>query len=150
MKAATLRSPLVLEINQAQVKDETDWGGGLFVCDSTQPWIARVRLTDKQAIASDPAVCSQLARQQKKPMTNPTYAERRALAESLCDFFRCPTTGRVLDGLKHDDKVICGCGKTNPVVAARGHREAPGVHIKTYLERATADEWIKQEEERRA
>jgi hypothetical protein len=62
-----------------------------------------------------------------------TYAERRALAEALCDFFRCPTTGRVLDGPKHDDKVICGCGKTNPVVAARGHREAPGVHIKTYL-----------------
>ncbi len=77
----------------------------------------------------------------------PTNPARRALAEALADFYRCPTTGRIIDGMKGDDKVLCGCGKTNPRVAERGHREAPGVHIKAYLQTATVDEWIKQEEE---
>jgi hypothetical protein len=71
---------------------------------------------------------------------------RKAIAAALCDFFRCPTTGKVIDGLKGDDKVLCGCGETNPRVSGVGHREAPGVHIKAYLETATVDEWIAQHE----
>lgn len=74
---------------------------------------------------------------------------RRAAIEALADFWRCPNSGRIIEGMKGDDKVLCNCRKTNPRVAAVGHREAPGVHIKAYLQPATIDEWTQQREERR-
>jgi hypothetical protein len=63
-------------------------------------------------------------------------------------FFKCPTTGDILAALPHDDKVLCGCGKTNPKVARVGHREGPGTHVIRFLERATAKQYVDQEEER--
>lgn len=51
------------------------------------------------------------------------------LLEALQDFWFCPTTGRVLDGPKHDDKVICPCSPTL-------------THLKRSLRRATVEEYI--------
>ncbi len=68
--------------------------------------------------------------------------ERRMFLEASVEFFRCPNTGRVIEGLKGDDKVLCHCGKTNPGV----NGERPGVHIRSLLSRATVDEYLKQEE----
>lgn len=72
---------------------------------------------------------------------------REALAEAMCDFFRCPNNGRVIDGMKHDDKVMCACGRSNP--KARNPEGITGGivhHAKVYLERATAREWIEQKD----
>ncbi len=66
---------------------------------------------------------------------------KRLLAEALLDFFRCPNSGRVIDGAKHDDKVLCGCGVPNPRVPT----EAPHHHVRRFLERATVDDWMAQE-----
>jgi len=75
---------------------------------------------------------------------------RLALASALCDFHKCPYTERVIDSPKHDDKVLCGCRKTNPRVHAVGHSEAVSAssvhHIKRYLNTATAEEFEKQME----
>lgn len=51
-----LRKPLELEINKALAKDATNWGGGVYVmCEAVlENWIARVRLTDEQAIVAFP------------------------------------------------------------------------------------------------
>lgn len=66
-----------------------------------------------------------------------TDEQRRACLEATADFFRCPHTGRVIEGMKHDDKVMCGCGKPNPRVPT----EAPHHHVKRFLERATVDQY---------
>lgn len=76
-------------------------------------------------------------------------ANRKALLEALASFYRCPVTNQVIEAIRGDDKVCCPCGKTNPKIVAVGHREAPGVHIVSYLVKATADEYIQQEEARR-
>lgn len=77
-----------------------------------------------------------------------TPEARRNLLLALCDFHRCPHTGRVIESQKGDDKALCNCGKPSPKMAAAGHREAPGTHIKAWLEPATVDEYIAQEEKR--
>lgn len=65
-------------------------------------------------------------------------------------FYRCPNSGRVIGpSSPNDDKVLCGCGKPQP--ASRGYRsgvrafaEPPGTHVKRFLPRATADDYIAQ------
>jgi hypothetical protein len=32
----------------------------------------------------------------------------------MFEFFICPNTGKVIEGLPGDDKVLCNCGKSNP------------------------------------
>ena len=52
--------------------------------------------------------------------------------------FVCPNDGRVIvDHLASDDKVICGCGKPNPVVTEGMQRveSRTGVHYKSGLKR---------------
>lgn len=68
---------------------------------------------------------------------------RRALLLTMSDFHRCPTTGRVIEGMKGDDKVVCGCGKSSPKV----RESIQGVvhHIKRCMEPATVDEYLDQE-----
>lgn len=81
-------------------------------------------------------------------MTEREILRSRALA-MWGGFYRCPTTGHVLEQLPGDDKVICGCGRSNPRVPAE-HTEQTGVHIVRSLETASVDAYLDQEEERRA
>ncbi len=53
-------------------------------------------------------------------------------------------------GGRHDDKVLCGCGKPNPHVTFREAVSGVVHHVKAFLKRATVDEYIAQEEARRA
>lgn len=72
------------------------------------------------------------------------------IMERMSDFHRCPNTGRIIDSCKHDDKAICNCGETNPQLAINGTREAPGTHLKRFLATAPVEEYILQEQARRA
>jgi hypothetical protein len=65
------------------------------------------------------------------------------LHHGLSDVWFCPTTGRVIDGLLHDDKVLCGCKRSNPIVPAE-RTEQTGVHIKRFLVPATEHDWLAQ------
>lgn len=59
-------------------------------------------------------------------------------------FYLCPTTGRVLAALQGDDKVLCGCGKSNPKVWQE-RTEQTGVHIVRFLTPTTAEAFAIQE-----
>lgn len=69
---------------------------------------------------------------------------QRVLALAMWDgFFRCPTTGKILEALPGDDKVLCSCGVSNPAVPQEmTHRT--GVHIRRFLQAATVDEYLDQ------
>jgi hypothetical protein len=69
-------------------------------------------------------------------------AHKVALARHLFDLHRCPTTGRIIESDKSDDKALCHCGQTNPKVAATGCTESPNTHIKRFLTVATAEEYV--------
>jgi hypothetical protein len=60
-------------------------------------------------------------------------------------FFRCPTTGRVIEALHGDDKVLCPCGVSNPRVPTE-QTHLTGVHIVRFLTEATVDEYLDQRE----
>lgn len=63
-------------------------------------------------------------------------------------FVKCPTTGRFLAGSLGDDKVLCNCGTSNPKVwQERTH--LTGVHIVRYCEPATAEQFARQELDRK-
>jgi hypothetical protein len=71
------------------------------------------------------------------------------IASRLMDFHLCPNTGRVLDGTPGDDKVICGCGKSNPSLVSMGHSEGidrGGLvhHVKRFLIAATIADYRAQ------
>jgi hypothetical protein len=55
----------------------------------------------------------------------------------------CPTTGRVLDVLHGDDKVLCNCRTSNPVVPDERTNET-GTHIVRFCRSATVEEWLDQ------
>ena len=69
-------------------------------------------------------------------------------------FHFCPVSGKVLWGVTSDDKVLCPCGKTNPILVRRGVRESAPFqesapygyrwHVKHFLLPATADDYISQ------
>lgn len=61
------------------------------------------------------------------------------------DFRRCPTTNRVLGVLSGDDKVMCGCGRSNPKVPQE-ETQRTGTHIVRFLAAATAVEYLEQEQ----
>jgi len=75
-----------------------------------------------------------------------TSSQRRIFLEAIAEFFRCPNTGKVIEGMPHDDKVICYCGRSNPKV----QEAVQGVvhHIKRFLEPASVDEYLAQEDGR--
>jgi hypothetical protein len=66
---------------------------------------------------------------------------KRALAQAMFDFHRCPNTGKVIESGKDDNKALCGCG-----IAENG---VVGLHYKPNLKSATVDDYMAQEEERR-
>lgn len=76
---------------------------------------------------------------------------RSEFLERTADYWQCPNDGRILIGVQHDDKVLCGCGRPNPACARQESKAIPstdfgvhydfiGAHIKSYLKRATLDE----------
>lgn len=70
----------------------------------------------------------------------------RATAELLWGgFYRCPTTGRIIEALQGDDKAICGCRRSNPRMPAE-QTERTGVHIIRFLDQVTTDEYLDQRE----
>lgn len=63
--------------------------------------------------------------------------QRRQMAERLWGgFYRCPTTGRVLEQLPGDDKVLCPCSPT-------------GTHRVAELERVSVEEYLDDRERRK-
>lgn len=56
-----------------------------------------------------------------------------ALASRLLIYVRCPTTGRTLDGIPGDDKVICNC----PEALRHG-----GTHLVSKCKTSTVQEWM--------
>lgn len=77
---------------------------------------------------------------------------QRRMMERGADLYRCPNNGRIIETMKHDDKVLCNCGRTSPALAKRGFQDAPGTHMKSFLPSATFEEWweqrLKDEEKR--
>lgn len=67
------------------------------------------------------------------------------IAEALMKFYRCPTTGRVIDAVPHDDKALCGCRKSNPKVPGEA-TERTGTHLVKFLERSSAKAMREQRE----
>jgi hypothetical protein len=78
-----------------------------------------------------------------------TREEQRVFLEATADLFRCPNTGRIIEGEKHDDKVVCGCGKQNPKTPYREGISGVVHHVKRYLVTVTVDEYLDEEEKRR-
>ena len=62
------------------------------------------------------------------------------------DFHICPASGKVLMSPKHDDKALCWCGLSSPALIRLGVRDAPGTHLKSVLQRSTAQQYIEQED----
>ena len=64
----------------------------------------------------------------------------------LRGFFICPTTGKVIHTAFDDDKVYCGCMKSNPECPTEGAEET-GTHRVAFLRGATEeefDQWVKK------
>lgn len=77
-----------------------------------------------------------------------TRDERRAVLDIMgIEFYKCPTNGTILEKMRGDDKVLCGCGKSNPRVPREG-TEQTATHMVRFLDRATVDEYMEQEEKR--
>lgn len=65
-----------------------------------------------------------------------------ARAEALWGgFYRCPTTGRIIEAVPGDDKAVCRCGRSNPRVPDE-RTERTGCHIVRFMDRATAAEYV--------
>lgn len=57
----------------------------------------------------------------------------RLMAQHFMVYVLCPTTGRTIDGMKGDDKVICNCGEA----MRRG-----GTHIVSQCRPSSVDKWM--------
>jgi hypothetical protein len=60
-------------------------------------------------------------------------------------FYRCPTSGRIIEALPGDDKAMCPCGRSNPNVPTE-RTERTGVHVVRFLKSATAAEYVDQQQ----
>jgi hypothetical protein len=81
--------------------------------------------------------------------------QRRKVYSIGSEYFRCPTSGRVIQGDNHDDKVLCGCGRTNPALLVASPKsnevhERVTVHVKRFLTPATVDEYLEQKDREQA
>lgn len=63
----------------------------------------------------------------------PTYDAVRASA--LLVYVKCPTTGRTIDAIRGDDKVICNC----PPAMQRG-----GTHLVSQCPGSTVEQWMRE------
>jgi CDGSH-type Zn-finger protein len=75
---------------------------------------------------------------------NQYVPDREMLLVFYDGFVRCPNTGRIIEVLKNDNKVLCRCGKSNPRFPQED-AERTGCHFVAKLRRATVDEFIEQE-----
>ena len=66
---------------------------------------------------------------------------RRLLLQLFAGFYRCPTTGRILEALPGDDNVACGCGTSNPRCPREG-AERSFTHRIAYLEAVSVDDYL--------
>lgn len=74
---------------------------------------------------------------------------KRVIVEAMWGgFYRCPTTGTIIEALPGDDKVLCGCRRSNPLVPTE-RTEQTATHIVRFLDRATTDEYLDQRERRK-
>ena len=76
-----------------------------------------------------------------------TERETRKLNALLmwAGFYRCPTTGRIVEAMTGDDKVLCRCGQSNPRVPQERTAQT-GTHIVRFLDAATVDEYLDQQD----
>lgn len=58
-------------------------------------------------------------------------------------FVKCPNTGRILEILPGDTKVLCNCRKSNPDFPGED-AERTGVHFVHFCEKATVREYVEQ------
>lgn len=78
-----------------------------------------------------------------------TEEERAAIRQTAVKlygadgFYRCPTTGQVIEALPGDDKAICGCGRSNPRCPEE-RTERTRTHKRRFLVSASVDDWIDQ------
>jgi len=79
-------------------------------------------------------------RTEKRKVIKP---DRRMLGILYDGFVKCPTTGKILEVLEGDDKVLCSCGKSNPKCQAE-QTERTHTHLVSFCERASVDEFITQ------
>lgn len=63
--------------------------------------------------------------------TGGTFSKKMATA--LLGYLRCPSTGRTIDYIPGDDKVICNC----PAARERG-----GTHLVCECEKSSVDQWM--------
>lgn len=70
----------------------------------------------------------------------------KLLMAKLSDFYICPTTGKAVDSLRGDDKVLCNCGKSNPK-APWEETHKTGTHVVKFLEKSNVDQWVKDHPE---
>lgn len=115
---------------------ECDEGGdakfnGVEIEVKSRDWDEAIRLT---MVAYDVAIRT----------TQPLRDARYAAVAAISDFHRCPNTGQVIHSTIGDDKALCLCGKTNP----KFPMELEGVHVKSFLETATAEQFAMQENAR--
>lgn len=54
----------------------------------------------------------------------------------MLDYYKCPTTGRIIAALPGDDKVLCYCGQSNPKCP---YKETYPTHVLVYLVPATEE-----------
>mgnify|MGYP001569452356 CR=1 FL=1 len=77
------------------------------------------------------------------------YVEREARRLNAhlmwAGFYRCPTTGRIIEAMSGDDKVLWRCQRSNPLVPAERTAQT-GTHIVRFLEAATVDEYLDQQD----
>lgn len=87
-------------------------------------------------------------------VNDPERERKRAVYGGGSDFWLCPISGRVIRGNPHDNKVLCGCGRTNPAVLVNtpkadetgGVPGGPAHHFKSFLKPATVDDFIDQQD----
>jgi len=74
-----------------------------------------------------------------------------AHADAFSDFWKCPTTGRVISSTKGDNKASCDCGVKNPAsMNCTEIVDGMTLHFKFALKPATAIEMAKQRDLDRA
>jgi len=59
-------------------------------------------------------------------------------------FVKCPNTGKIHPVMRGDDKILCGCWKSNPRHPREG-TERTNTHLVAFCDKATVNEFIEQE-----
>ena len=60
-------------------------------------------------------------------------------------YVKCPTTGKILEVMEGDNKVVCFCGKSNPRYPGEDNQRNH-THFVRFLEKVSVDDFNRQEE----